>query len=193
MVTTNPPPKQIVPGLPPMVPVAANNKDITTVVVTASGTDPMPRLECFSEPYGLTEPPNMQPFGDNVDIFGPCGNPDRLDLPTIPNGTDNTAGVAGLGLHGSGSPLEWENMGALTTPFPSSRPTPVNCFTNQDDALFDDGYDSEEALPFYDDLALDETADHYEEEAISGGLDLSLPAAAHASSSIRFPGRQHSA
>ena len=40
---------------------------------------------------------------------------------------------------------------------------PVNCFTNQDDALFDDGYDSEGALPFYDDLALHETAEHYEE------------------------------
>ena len=57
----------------------------------------------------------------------------------------------------------------------------MNCFINQDDALFDDGYDSEEALPFYDDLALDETAYHYEEEAISGGLDLPPPAAAHAS------------
>ena len=58
---------------------------------------------------------------------------------------------------------------------------PVNCFTNQDDALLDDGYDSEGALPLYDDLALDETAEHYEEEAISSGLALPPPAAAHAS------------
>ena len=72
-------------------------------------------------------------------------------------------------------------MGALPTPFPSSRPMPVNRFTNQDDALFDDGYDFKGSLPFYDDLALDETAEHYEEEAISGGLALPPPAAAHAS------------
>ena len=163
MVTTNPPPEQIFPGLPPMVPVAANNEESATIVVAASGTDPVPRFDFFPEPDGLTEPPNMQPFGENVDIFGPCDNPDRLNLPNIPNGTDNTAGVAGLVLHGSGSPSEWANMGALTTPFPLSRPTPVKCFTNQDDALFDDGYDSKEALPFYDDLALDETVYHYEE------------------------------
>ena len=58
---------------------------------------------------------------------------------------------------------------------------PVNRFTNQDDALFDDSYDSEGALTFYDDLALDETAEHCEEEAISGGLALPPPVSAHAS------------
>ena len=58
---------------------------------------------------------------------------------------------------------------------------PVNCFISQDDALGDDGYDSEVARPFYDDLALEETAEHYEEEVISRDLDLSLPAAAHTS------------
>ena len=92
----------------------------------------------FPEPDGLTEPPNMQPFGENVDTFGHGGNPNCPDLPDTPNGTDNTAVVAGLGLHGSGSPPEWANMGALPTPFPSSRPTPVNRFTKQDDALFDE-------------------------------------------------------
>ena len=97
----------------------------------------------------------MQPFGENVDIFGHGGNLDCPNLPDIPNGTDNTTGVAGLDLHGSGSPSELANMGALHTPFPSSRPTPVNRFTNQYDDLFDDGYDSEGALPFYDNLALD--------------------------------------
>ena len=87
-----------------MAQVAANNEESAMVVVAASGTDPVPRLDFFPEPDGLTEPPNMQPFGENVDIFGHGGNPERPDLPDIPNGTDNTAGVAGLGLHGSGSP-----------------------------------------------------------------------------------------
>ena len=72
-------------------------------------------------------------------------------------------------------------MCALPTPFPSSRPTTVYRFTNEDDARFDDGYDSEGALPFYDDLALDKTTEHYEEDAIYGGLALPPPEAAHAS------------
>ena len=58
---------------------------------------------------------------------------------------------------------------------------PVNRFTNQDDALFDDGYDYKGALPSYDELALDKTAENYEEEAISGELDLPPTEAAHAS------------
>ena len=57
----------------------------------------------------------------------------------------------------------------------------MNRFTNQDDALFDDGKDSKGSLPFYDDLVLDENEEHCEEEAISGGLALPPPAAAHAS------------
>ena len=47
--------------------------------------------------------------------------------------------------------------------------------------MFDDGYNSEGSLLFYDDLALDETAEHYEEEAISGELALPPAAAEHAS------------
>ena len=47
--------------------------------------------------------------------------------------------------------------------------------------MFDDGYNSEGSLLFYDDLALDETAEHYEEEAISGGIALPPAAAEHAS------------
>ena len=72
-------------------------------------------------------------------------------------------------------------MGALPTPFLSSQPTPVNGFTNQDNALFDDRYDSEGSLLFYDEIAFDETADNYEEDVISGGLALPSPAAAHGS------------
>ena len=121
---------------------------------------------------------------DDGDVVGNApifAHSDGDPLPDIPNGTDNTAGVVGLGLHGSGSPSEWENMGALPTPFPSARPMPVNRFTNQYDALFDGGYDSEGALPFYDDLALDETEEHYEEESISSGIALPPLAVAHTS------------
>ena len=73
-----------------MAPVAANNEEIATLVFAASGTDPVPRFDFFPEPDGLTEPPNMQPFGENMDIFGHGGNPDHPDLPDIPNGTDIT-------------------------------------------------------------------------------------------------------
>ena len=106
MATKTPPPEKIVPSLLPMAPVAANNEESATVVVSASETDPVPRFEFFPELDGLTEPPNMQPFGENVVIFGHGVNLDCPNLPNIPNGTNNTAGVAGLGLHGSGSPSE---------------------------------------------------------------------------------------
>ena len=76
MATTTPTPEQIAPIFPPMEPVAATNKESAMVVVAASGTDYVPRFELFPEPNGLTDPPNMQPFGENVDIFGHVGNPD---------------------------------------------------------------------------------------------------------------------
>ena len=106
-----------------MAPVADNKEGSETVQVLASGTDPEPSYDFLQEPDGLLEPPIMQPFGDNVDIFGHGGNPDCPDLPNLPNGTINTAGLSGFGVPGIGLPSEWANLEAIATPFPSSRPT----------------------------------------------------------------------
>ena len=100
----------------------------------------------------------MQPFGDNVDIFGHGGNPDCPYLPNLPNGTNNTAVLSGFGVPGSGLPSELANSEAIATPFPSSRPTINNRFVNQYDALFDEGYDSKGGLPFHNAIT-DEAAD----------------------------------
>ena len=110
----------------------------------------------------------MQPFGENVDIFGHGGNPDCPDLPNLPNGTNNTAGLSGFGVPGIGLPSEWANSEAIAMPFPSSRPTINNRFVNQDDALFDEGYDSEGGLPFYNDIT-EEAVEEYDEAVIGGG------------------------
>ena len=57
----------------------------------------------------------MQPFGENVDIFGHGGNPDCPDLPNLPNGTNNTAGLSGFGVPGIGLPSECANLEAINS------------------------------------------------------------------------------
>ena len=116
----------------------------------------------------------MQPFGENVYIFGHGGNPDCPDLPNLPNGTNNTTGLSGFSVPGIGLPSEWANSEAIATPFPSLRPTINNRFVNQDDALFDEGYDSEGGLPFHNDIK-DGAAEEYDEAAIGGGATEAPP------------------
>ena len=152
MGSTTPTQNIFLPSLPTMAPVSANKEGRATVQVLASGTNPEPSYDFFQEPNGLTEPPIMQPFGENVDIFGHGGNPDCPDLPNLPNGTNNTAGLSGFCVPGIGLPSEWANSEAIATPFPSSRTTINNRFVKQDDALFDEGYDYEGGLPFHNDI-----------------------------------------
>ena len=106
-----------------MVPVTANKEGSAAVQVLASGTDPEPSYDFLQEPDGLPEPPIMQPFGENLDIFGHGGNPDCPDLPNLPNSTNNTAILSGFGVPVIGLPSEWENLEAIATPFPLLRPT----------------------------------------------------------------------
>ena len=71
------------------------------------------------------------------------------------------------------------NSEAIATPFPSSRPTINNCFINQYDALFDEGYDSKVGLPFHNAIT-DEAAEEYDETAIGSGASVSTaPAVVH--------------
>ena len=55
---------------------------------------------------------------------------------------------------------------ALTSYFPSTQPTRIDQFTNHDTSLYELGYNSEENLPYYDPVALEEDADKYEEPSI---------------------------
>jgi len=55
---------------------------------------------------------------------------------------------------------------ALNTAFPTEIPAVNDRFCNQDDALFDQGYDSEGEQLYYDPVALDEDTDDLVEEAI---------------------------
>ena len=59
-------------------------------------------------------------------------------------------------------------------PFPSSRPTSNNRFVNQDDALFDEGCDSEGGLPYHNNIT-DEAAEEYDEATIGGGASVDPP------------------
>ena len=61
-------------------------------------------------------------------------------------------------------------------PFPLSRPTSNNRFVNQDDALFDEGYDSEGGLPFHNAIT-DEAAEEYDEAEIGDGASVAPPPA----------------
>ena len=94
-----------------MAPVAANKEGSATIQVLASGTDPELSYDFFQEPDGLPEPPIMQPFGGNVDIFGHRSNRDCPNLPNLPNGTNNTAGLSGFGVPGIGLPSHWAKFG----------------------------------------------------------------------------------
>ena len=53
-----------------MVPVVSNEEGSATVQVLLSGTDPEPSYNFLQEPDVFPELPIMQPFGENVDIFG---------------------------------------------------------------------------------------------------------------------------
>ena len=55
---------------------------------------------------------------------------------------------------------------ALNTVFPTEIPAVNDRFSNHDNALFDQGYDSEGGQLYYDPIALDEDADNFVEEAI---------------------------
>ena len=74
--------------------------------------------------------------------------------------------MSGFGVPGIRLPSEWENSEAIATPFPSSRPTINNRFVNQDDALIDEGYDSEGGLPFHNAIT-DEAAEEYDDPGLA--------------------------
>ena len=106
------------------------------------------------------------------DFLGHDGNPDKTEI-TPPSGrclfTVNEPGAAQIT---GGDKDEVSASRAILADFPSEIPTVQNRFANQDEALNDEGYDSEGDLPYFADEDADDI-EGYDELAI--GVDAPTP------------------
>jgi hypothetical protein len=106
------------------------------------------------------------------DFLGHDGNPDETEI-TPPSGrclfTVNEPGAAQIT---GGDKDEVSASRAILADFPSEIPTVQNRFANQDEALNDEGYDSEGDLPYFADEDADDI-EGYDELAI--GVDAPTP------------------
>ena len=70
-------------------------------------------------------------------------------------------GVSGVTVNPSGDNVKTGAAVAFGPPFPAVQSIINNRFTNQDDDLYDQGYDSEGGQLHYDPVALDDDEDEF--------------------------------
>ena len=85
----------------------------------------------------------------------------------LPIEVPNVRELNGLGANAQEQAGVSVSTAAQITQFPTEIPSVNDRFCNHDDALFDQGYDSEGQQLYYDPFALDEDADDLDEEAIT--------------------------
>ena len=104
-------------------------------------------------------------FDVRDEFLGNSGNPDETEI-TPPSGrclfTVNEPGAAQIT---GGDKDEVSASRAILADFPSEIPTVQNRFANQDEALNDEGYDSEGDLPYFADEDADDI-EGYDELAV---------------------------
>ena len=136
-----------------MLAVVADSSDEASTLIISTG-------------YALPTPPRHVAVTANaglVDNQGTVRAPYTrgllIEVSMVP-GTGGVSAAAGRQAGATASTV------ALNTAFPTEIPAVNDRFCNQDDALFDQGYDSEGEQLYYDPVALDEDADDFVEEAI---------------------------
>ena len=137
--------------LPPMPPIVntivGRERPSAGRFAKFSQREKRPRCECIGDKY--FESRSRIDFDVRDEFLGNSGNPDETEI-TPPSGrslfTENDLGAAHIA---GGGKDEVSVSRAIMADFPSEITKVHNRFSNQDEALNDEGYDSKGNLPYF--------------------------------------------
>ena len=124
--------------------------------------------------------PENPALAGNFDIFGDTGTADVTEgIGSLFDPMPMAGSPGGTSIAAAESPCVSEITPKFDN-FPSARPGIIERFTNQDESLLEQGYDSEGNLPYFDPTSLEEDPDTFVEQSIGNGPPPAAPAAATA-------------
>jgi hypothetical protein len=133
---------------------AANSADEADALIIGAG-------------YAVTTPPRDVGVTTNAGLLEKPGTGSSPDTGELPIEVPMVSGTGGVSVTAGTQAGAAATSVALNTPFPTHLPQKNDRFSNHDEALYDEGFDSEGEQMFYDPVALDEDADDFIEEAIA--------------------------
>ncbi len=158
------PPSIPLPTVPALPPIVNNTHE--------SGMTPLPSPTNLNEPStnsaqqqeASSSPPSNACGADNVEICEESGTADYADINSLFNDVYARGVCEGRASESTEVMQESSAEESKNQEFPTKRPSQINRFTNQDDYMIDEGYDSEGDLLYYppDLLSKEIDEDYYE-------------------------------